>query len=435
MSDNYNGGYGTSGRADSPYTRYSRSAGVASYRKRRRQAMVFKGIVFVLLVVIIGGAMLMLSSHVFGDESSESPSEQSSSAQAAMPTVQPTQITFAAVGDIVMNGAVLESGQKSSGAYDFSHLFANLEEELAQYDVRLVNQETNLPGSKFGFGALAPLNAPQELGRAEMNVGFNVILRASDHTLDNSYEGLHNELQWWNSEYKTTPLLGVAEPDPEEHPGLNDYVNNIYMYDKDGFKVAIINHSWGVGEDDQGVVSALTEEKITNDVQKARNEGAHMIVACVHWGDENNIDTTDDEAFFAQVYANNGVDVIIGTHPRVLQRVEVLTNESGHRTVCFYSLGCLISSLQNDNLLGGLAAVTLSRDDMGNCSVSSAVLKPVVTHRANKDQFTTYMFYQYNDDLGRSGWDYTTVEGLNNRCSEILGEGYVPDAREYRVAL
>jgi poly-gamma-glutamate synthesis protein (capsule biosynthesis protein) len=435
MSENYNGDYGTHGRSDGSYSRYSRSAGVSSYHKRRRQSTVFRVVLFSMLAVIVGGAIVMIVGHFVGKNTApvQSASEQVSKQEIS--TAQPAEITLVASGDVVMNSAVVESGRKDSGAYGFDHLFEHIRSELSGVDIRIVSQETNLPGSKFGFGNSTPLNAPQELGRAEMSAGFNVVLRATDHTLDNGHEGLHNEIEWWDDEYPDTPLLGIAEPDPEENPDLNDYVNNVYMFDKEGFKIAIINHSGDIGEDDHGVVSPLEEEKIRQDVQKARDEGANIVVACPHWGNENETETSEEQETFVWAYANAGVDLVIGNHPRVLQRTEVLHTDDGHTTVCFFPLGCLISSLNNENLLGGLAEVTFSRNDHGECSVSSAKLKPVVTHRDNTDGFTVYLLSNYTEQLAHSGWDYLSLDTLNERCTEILGEGYNADEGVLNIAL
>jgi poly-gamma-glutamate synthesis protein (capsule biosynthesis protein) len=425
-----------------PYSKYSRFAGVESYRKRRRQSKVFQVVVYVLLIMVVGTATFLLGWRLLDDrpitgagyiEQEDEVVEEEPEPEET-PALPATEIKLLMTGDVVMNHAVVESGLKESGAYGFDHLFSNLRGELSSFDLRLVGQETGLAGSKFGFGAWMPLNAPQELGRAEVSAGFNVILRASDHTLDNGNEGVHNELAWWQSEYPNLPLLGVAEPDPAANPGLNDYVNNVYIYEKEGLKIAVLNHSWAIPEESYGVVSPLTEDKIVADVNKAREAGAQIIIACPHWGAEDEVEPTEEEKSFAQIYANNGVDVVIGTHPRVLQRTEVLEGPDGHKTACYYSLGCLVSSLYSQNFLGGLAEVTIARNEEGVCSVKSAVLKPVVTHRGNGEDYSVYLLSAYTDDLTNSSWDSDlTPAEATRRCTEVLGEGYDAEKFELRV--
>ncbi len=425
---------------------YSREQGISAYRKRRRKGRVARIIVGIILVAIIGGASYAFGKQFINPESvpfdlpgvdEAAPVEEVGQAEVQEPTtIQPTTLSLVSAGDVILDGEAAESGRTESGAYDFGHLFEKIKGEIASFDLRIVNQETAISGQKFGFGAPVPLNAPQDLGRAEKDAGFNVVLRATDHALDTGAEGIHSELQWWHDNFAQMPVLGIADEKPEDNPALSDYVSDIYVFNKDGFKVAVLNHSVDISESDADVVSSLTQDKIAKDVAKAREKGAEMIVACPHWGEEGNSNVTDEQRRYAWIYANEGVDVIIGTHPRVLQPVEVLQCENGHKAVCFYSLGNLISSLTDNGLMGGLAEVQLSRNDQGVCEVTSATLKPVITHRGNGTDYCTYLFSKYQNDILWTGWDgWPDVDEWNRRLQELLGNGYDPSAREYRVDL
>ena len=447
MGDEYKAGSNSAGRRSSVVSRYSRLEGVNAYRNRRRRNKTVRIVVVVALLCILGGAAFLfgrqyidyraLPFEVPGADMYESgKQDKQDESEEVVPTMQPVTISLVGAGDVVMNSAVVESGQTDSGSYSFGHLFGQLRGELERFDVRTVSQETSLAGSSFGFGYSVPLNAPQELGRAEVDAGFNVILRACDHALDTGRDGIHNELVWWHNEYPKIPIVGITEPDPENNPGLDGYVGQVYVYEKEGFKVAILNHSLNVPEEEQSVVSALVEEKINADVAQVRELGVDMIVACPHWGVENETEPSEEEHEFARIYANAGVDVIMGTNPRVLQRVEVLSTANGHKTLCFYSLGCLVSSLDVDNLLGGLAELTVHRDESGNSVIQSATLKPVVTHRAAGEEYSTYLASDYTDELAQSSWDGSlTPEYVSQRCSEVFGEEYDAEAGELRINL
>ena len=421
--------------------KYSRSAGVTAYRRRRRRSRVFRAIVAVILITIIGSAALLFGRAYFDYEKlpfdiPELPSRTEGTYSAESQTeVKPATMRVASAGDIIMNSSVVDSGRLESGAYSFNHLFAHLTHELVTFDLRTLSQETAMAGSAYGFGYTWPLNAPQELGRAEVASGFNVILHATDHTLDTGYEGVHNELAWWHSELPNTPVIGIAEPDPISNPGLSNYVDNVFTVDKDGFRIAILNHTVGVVDTDRSVVSALDEAKVRADVEKARSLGAEMVVACPHWGHEGVPEVTEEQRKFARLYADLGVDVICGTNPRTLQPVEVLYGSDNHKTVCFYSLGCLVSSLNHENFLGGIAEYTLERMDGGRCRVRSAVLKPVVTRRAEREAYTIYFLSDYSDELAAIGWDNVSKETFQQMCTDILGSGYDPATCTYKVDL
>lgn len=422
---------------------YSRELGVDSYRKRRRRSRVFRFVVTLVLIAIIGGASYMFGKQFIDPDSlpfdlpgvSESNDVVVTEAEVEPTTVQPATITVVAAGDVIPSGAVADSGRQESGAYDFSHLFTHLKRELGLFDLRIVNQEAVMAGERYGFGADNPLNAPQDLGRAENAAGFNVVLRATDHTLDAQAEGIHNELTWWHDNIPQMAVLGIADPNPQNNPTLSDYNNNVYIFEKDGFKVAVLNHT-SVDDQNKDVISRLSESKIASDVAKAREQGAEMIIACPHWGNENNSEISEEQERFAKVYAEQGVDLIIGTHPRVLQKVDVLESPDGHKTVCFYSLGCLISPYSDDNLLGGLAEVKLTRDDHGECKVDEAVLKTVITHRENGDQYGTYLLSAYTDDIASTSWDaWIPVDEWNRKCGELLGSDYDTNTCELKVNL
>ena len=432
MSDGFDERGGAAERRAGSSTKYSRSQGLSTYRKRRRRNRAFKVVVVIVVLAIVAGGVALFGRQLAGFElpsftPSSTPAPAQSSAEEKKENVvlvEPTQISLAFAGDVIMNSAVVDSGSDYSGNYNYSHLFTYLTPEISGYDVRALSQETAMAGSSYGYGNYNPLNAPTELGTAEVNAGFNVILHATDHAADTGFDGIHNELLWWQTNNPSVPIVGVAEPDLKGNPSLSDYVNNVFIFEKAGFKVAILNHSTDVFEDNRAVVSALDEEKIAADVAKARELGAEMIVACPHWGTEGDVEVSEEETHFAQVYADQGVDVVVGTHPRVLQRAEILTGPEGHQTVCFYSLGCLIESIGANNQLGGIAELTLTRDAQRTYHVASAKLKPTVVHRASGTDFTSYLLADYRDDISGNSWDGRSRDALNERCAEILGGGY-----------
>ena len=417
-------------------SKYSRTLGVDSYRKRRRWNRVWRVLVILILVGIIGSASYVFGKQFVGKDAVPldlpditAPLQTSSGSANTVvtppaPTIQPATISIVSSGDVVVEGAVTESGRLDTGAYEFDHLFKRIRGELRDFDVRIVQQEDVIAGGDFGFGASNPLNAPQELGRAEEHAGFNVVLRANDHSLDTGEEGIHNELVWWRDNLPEVPILGLADKDPQNNPMLANYVSNVYLYEKDGFKIAILNHSDNIPDESNGMVSQLTDEKIKEDVAKARNQGAEMIVACVHWGEENNGNIVESQEHFAKVYANEGVDVVFGTHPRTLQPVEFVES-GGHRMLCFYSLGCLITGQGDNSLLGGFGEVELTRTNNGEYQISSARLRPTVTHRSNGEDYNAFMLSDYRDEDCWNSWDgWITVDEYNRRCSEALGNGY-----------
>jgi poly-gamma-glutamate synthesis protein (capsule biosynthesis protein) len=128
-----------------------------------------------------------------------------------------------------------------------------------------------------------------------------------------------------------------------------------------------------------------------------------------------------------------GADVIIGGHPHVIEPVEVLTAPDGHKVPCFWSVGNFVSTqVDNQNLIGGVAKVTMVKDGNGACSVTACSFVPTVTHKGIGSNMTTYLLRDYTDDLATSnyleanGTDNTnlTVAWANEFCTEVLGPGF-----------
>ena len=182
------------------------------------------------------------------------------------------------------------------------------------------------------------------------------------------------------------------------------------------------------------MVSVLSDYKIYEDVQRARDKGADMIIACPHWGTEYQVYPDPEQSYYSQVMADAGVDVIFGTHPHVPENVEVLTGAEGNKCVCFYSNGNFVTANTTpDCMLTGLSEVTLERDGFGNCRIASASFLPAVVHGSD---MTTYLLRDYTDELAASNWQPAlTRDFVCGHCATVLGDGFDPATGVYTVAL
>lgn len=107
------------------------------------------------------------------------------------------------------------------------------------------------------------------------------------------------------------------------------------------------------------------EETIRKELQNAKAE-SDLVIVFVHWGTENSEDTDDFQKKWAQVFLESGVDVVIGTHPHVMQPVEVLSDEEGHQMLIYYSIGNFLSAQPEKSCIkGGMAEFTVSLTEDG----------------------------------------------------------------------
>lgn len=363
---------------------------------------------------------------------------------APTPTVNPVTINAMMIGDVLMHDELVQSGATGDG-FDYGFLFDHIKPEIDAADLRILGQETVMGEPERGYslfmGGMGPvMNTPTALADTEVAYGFNCILKSSNHVLDLGYSGLGHELDYWKATYPQIPVVGVDNPNKTPGDTSQDLVHNVYVYEKDGFKVGIINHTYDTnehfGDEDWQYVSYLSEDKVAEDVQKCRDAGADMIIACPHWGVQYDTMPSEEEFHYSQLMCNLGVDVIFGCHPHILQPVELLQSADGHKTVCFYSNGNFVAAggMETNTLVGGISRVTLQREADGTCHVTAASMQPTVICYTWGPNMSAFPIQEWTNDLAaQSVRSDLTVDYAYSWCSDVLGEGFDPNTGVYTL--
>ncbi len=406
-------------------------------RRRRRNRLILLSVLCLVLILLmlfsLGRCVVScVSKHTTTTNEEAQLQEQVVEEEAAPATEEaqaPVQIELAMIGDILQHSGVYQSGFYDDGTRNYDHIFAHLGDQLDGADIKVLNQETLLGGESFGFSGYPTFNGPQEMGDAEVKAGFNVILRATNHAVDMGYEGLSSEMSYWHTQHPEVAVIGAVDPNDSSAS-----IDDVYIFEKDGFKVALLNYTYDLNgfEDPKGVVSTLDEDHVRKTVTAA-NEMADMVVVFPHWGEEYNLVPVQSQYDMANIFMECGADVIIGGHPHVIEPVEILTASDGRKVPCFWSVGNFVSTqADNENLIGGVAHVTLLKDADGTCSVTACSFVPTVTHKGVGTDMTTYLLRDYNDELASTNYlDYNgtynttlTVAWANEFCTEVLGSGF-----------
>ena len=368
-------------------------------------------------------------------EAVDEPAPEPEPAPPEPPHVEPVSVRLMMIGDILMHMGVIASGDMGDGTLNYDHLFSHIAGDVQEADVAVVNQETILGGYNWPFSGYPAFNSPQEVGDAEAAVGFDVILRATNHTFDMGYAGVSSELAFWANNHPEMAVIGAADPDGDGiAPAGGTSPAGPYVFEKDGFRIALLNYTAVLNANvdpsyDEQVMGIMSEDRIRADVEAA-HEQADIVVVFAHWGEEYQTSPVESEYYWASVFQDAGVDVVIGGHPHVIQPVEVL-GEGDDRMLVFWSVGNFVST-QNDarNMLGGMAKVDFVKDDDG-ARVTSYEFIPTVTQKEPyTTNMTTYKLPDYNDDLaaqstvsswagegGTAGWYY-------DYCAGVLGDAF-----------
>lgn len=313
------------------------------------------------------------------------------------------RVNIRMVGDVLLHERVAESGRMADGSYNYDHLFANCRDEIEAADIAIVNQEVILGGRELGLSGYPSFNGAHEVGDSLVSAGFDVVLHATNHALDKGKNGLLSCVDFWNGTYPEIEVLGIHESaeDAEE----------LCIIEREGIKFAILNYTYGMNgiplpADMPWCVDMLTSENeaaVRADIAAAQSAADFVIVA-PHWGTEY-IHTTDaSQQYWTDVFFECGVDLVLGTHPHVIEGVELI-EDGGHSMLVYYSLGNYVNATaQSGNvrarMLGAIADVTVEMVN-GEAQISDYGAVPIVSHidTSAAGEFSVYLLEDYTEAL------------------------------------
>lgn len=339
---------------------------------------------------------------------------------------QKKMVTLLAVGDNLLHQKVIDSGKKEDGNYNYDHLFERLKWDIKAADIAVINQETIFGTKKMGYSGYPRFCSPTAVGRAISKAGFDIVLHANNHTMDKGVDGILTTLKYWDQYSNITPL-GIYRSQEE--------ANQITYVDKNGITIAFLNYTYGLNgnalpSSKSYLVNIIDRNKIKSQLKQARKK-ADFVVVFPHWGSEYVYEANRYQKEYATFFNEQGVDLIIGTHPHVLQPIEWIEGKTGHKTLVYYSLGNYISSMDyTDRMLGGIANVTIIKEGK-KTYIKNASITPIVTHyeRGGDYNFTVYKLTDYTQKLaskhyilkGKWGRDFS-LKALKKLTNDIVGD-------------
>ncbi len=322
-------------------------------------------------------------------------------------------ISVLTLGDNLLHMPVIDDCKKSDGTYDFSHLYKRIQPDIKDADIAVIGQETVFAGEEYGYSGYPLFNSPSDAGKTLIKEGFDVVLHASNHVLDKWAYGIENTFEFWD-EYPEIKVLGI------NHTSAEQKVPKIM--EVKGAKIALLNYTYGTNgltlpEGKEYMVNYIDEERIKSDTSFA-NKCADFTIAFMHWGEENLTSVQSSQKEWAQKMCDLGVDLIVGSHPHVIGPVEWIESKNGNRMLVYYSLGNFVSrQMEEKNLLGGLADVTLKIDGE-NVSIDNYSFIPVVTYYdASYKSFSVYKLKDMPDSA-------FSTHGLNNQGIAVSKDRY-----------
>lgn len=383
-------------------------------RRKKKNKIVI--IVLLLLVVLAGFYYgynkLSSSNNKIEVKEEEKPKEYSAS--------------LVMVGDLLVHDR-LYNAMKTSNGYDFKPALTYIKDIVKEYDIAYYNQETILGGEEIGLSSYPSFNSPYEVGDAMIDAGFNLVSLATNHTLDRGEKAITNSVNYWN-EHPSVLAVGSYLSFEERDKVRIKEVNNItytmlnYTYGTNGIKVPegkeYLVNVWPCTGNNLESDTKYQEykEKVQEDIKRVRDKVDVLIVA-MHWGVEYTHIPTNYQLDMASFLEEEGVDIIIGTHPHVVMPVTYIND-----TLVVYSLGNFLSAqetnIDNNTTVGLMSGITITKKvdkDKTEIGLSNLTNELLYTYSKNNRDYKVIPFS--NPDIKEYLEDY---ERIYNKYAKVI---------------
>ena len=339
----------------------------AFYVGKKSRKLKWVIVVAVLVMAVAVGIFYIMKQHSTPENVEvKSPNTTKSTSDE---TGRETVIKLAMMGDMLAHDSINAQAKTTSG-YDYKPYFTAIKPLYTGSDIVFCNPETSVAGDTYGVTGYPAFNAPSAFARDLVEgAGCNVVSLASNHQNDKGQSGINQSLAVW----KQQKLLA--------YNGMNasaDDQNQVAYFSVKGVKVAFVafadfsntklSNSYGVNiYHDTALVQKLMSQAKAN---------ADIVIVSAHWGTEDSSVVNADQKKTAQLLADSGATIIIGTGPHVEQPVVWLKSSDGHSVPVWYSIGNMLNSqLGIDGLTSGVAKSEIHVSD-GKVTVENLAFAP-----------------------------------------------------------
>ena len=376
---------------------------------------------FYLLVVILIIIFATLCYFIIKEEPKTELKTVNESQEKKEPEVKEERLSLIMVGDALLHSSLYRDGYQN-GTYDFTSQLELIKPEIQKHDLAFYNQESILGGTSIGLSDYPNFNSPQEFGDAMIDAGFNLVSLANNHTMDRGVTAIQNSCDYWKTKDVLTAGSYCSAEDAEE----------IKIKEKNGIKYTLLAYTYGtngitVPSDKPYLVNLYSDELAKADIEKVRDK-VDLLIVSMHWGTEYRSEPTDEQKREAEYLSNLGVDIIIGTHPHVIEPITYIND-----TLVIYSLGNFISAQSTNNdyntmveLMTSVDVVKTTKDGQSEIkleNLNNELLYNYYQKDSRWHNFKVIPFSQmnetYNSDYKRLYEKYSSVVRMYNPNIEI----------------
>ena len=343
-----------------------------------------------------------------------------------------TNIRMAVIGDIMCHNSQYKDAYDSkTNTYDFSYVFKDIKEYINSADIAIGNLETTFAGKERGYSNYPRFNTPEQLAQNLKDFGIDVVSTANNHCMDTNYTGLVSTLKYLDE-------VGIA------HTGTNETAekqDEILVKDVNGIKIAFLSFTYGtngiaIPSDKSFAVNLIDQDLILKQIELAKEKNPDLICASMHWGIEYQLKQNSEQEKLKDLLFNNGVDIILGSHPHVLQPMEkqTITSEDGTLKDCFviYSLGNFMSGQTKENTRNSIILnIDITKSgETGQIKLSNIEYIPIYMYKSTTNANQKYRVldiertlndFEIGKDKSIGQATYINLKKELNKIKKIMG--------------
>lgn len=357
--------------------------------KKRR---VKKLAVFISIFIVIGiitGAYYLVKNIKLPQDQKEKPQELTKDED----DISINKLSLLMVGDVLIHSSLYKEAMVSAGKtpaeskYDFAYMFKEVKDRLKGYDLKFYNQESIIGGKSLGMSSYPMFNSPDEIGDVMLDMGFNLVALANNHTMDKGEKGVLYSSNYWASKKDVV----VAGSYSSEEDRLKSRIGEM-----NGIKYALLSYTTVTN----GLTPPKGKEYLSNiykpelvkaDIERIKDQ-VDLVIVSMHWGVEYVNTPNQEQKTIANYLSTLGVDIVIGHHPHVIQPIELI-----NETLVFYSLGNFLSGQDKPDrlvgMIGSLDVTITEKDGIKTKQISNINSELVYTYHRG---FTNYKIIPFS---------------------------------------
>lgn len=329
-----------------------------------------------------------------------------------------TQVKILAMGDMIFHQPIVKN-YRTGDTYDFTPIFTNISEDINGADLAIANFEGSV-NSNRKLSGFPLFNFPKETIYSLKNAGFDILSTANNHALDTGLDGV------------AETLSHIKESGMESFGTLTEDLEKGIVVEKNGIKIGLISFTDTLNGMDSLMrnkeysVNTFSQD-VAGDIKNIKDK-SDIVIVYPHWGNEYHYHPSERQIYLKEKLHEYGADIILGSHPHVLQRYEV-EEINGKKLFTIFSMGNALSNQRVENLkksgvdTGALVKLEIEKDNIsGVTSLKSYEVQPTYVNRYRANGKLNYDVVKLQDVIPGGKLSEVTDPNLQNAADKKYKE-------------